>query len=35
MPYLFPNEDVFVVLISLIIAGVLFVRWFRVQARRK
>lgn len=35
MPYLFPHEDVFVVLVSVIIAGLLFFRWYVVQDRKK
>jgi len=35
MPYLFPYEDVFVVIISLAIAGVLLVRWYVAQDRKK
>jgi len=35
MPYLFPYEDVFVVIISLVIAGVLLFRWYAVQDRKK
>jgi hypothetical protein len=35
MPYLFLYEDVFVVIISLFIAGALLVRWYVVQDRKK
>jgi hypothetical protein len=35
MPYLFPYEDVFVVIIILVIAGVLLFRWYVVQDRKK
>jgi hypothetical protein len=35
MPYLFPYEDVFVGIISLVIAGVLLFRWYVVQDRKK
>ncbi len=35
MPYLFPDEDVFVVLVSLVIAGLLLFRWYVTQDRKK
>lgn len=35
MPYLFPLEDLFVVLVSVIIVGLLFLRWYVVQDRKK
>jgi hypothetical protein len=35
MPYLFPYEDVFVVIIGLVIAGLLLFRWYVVQDRKK
>lgn len=35
MPYLLPYEDEFVVIISLVIAGVLLFRWYVVQDRKK
>lgn len=35
MPYLFPLEDVFVVLVSVIIVGLLFFRWYVIQDRKK
>jgi len=35
MPYLFPYEDVFVVIVSLVIVGVLLLRWYVVQDRKK
>jgi hypothetical protein len=35
MPYLFLYENVFVVLVSLVIAGLLLVRWYVVQDRKK
>lgn len=35
MPYLFPDEDVFVVLVSVLIAGLLLLRWYVTQDRKK
>ena len=35
MPYLFPHEDVFVVLVSVIIVGLLLFRWYVTQDRKK
>jgi hypothetical protein len=35
MPYLFPNEDTFVIIISLVIGAVLLFRWYVVQDRKK
>lgn len=35
MPYLFPLEDLFVVLVSVIIVGLLFFRWYVIQDRKK
>ena len=35
MPYLFPHEDLFVVLVSVIIVGLLLFRWYVIQYRKK
>jgi hypothetical protein len=35
MPYFFPDEDMFVVLVSLIIAGLLLLRWYVTHDRKK
>lgn len=35
MPYLFSYENVFVVLVSLVIVGLLLFRWYVVHDRKK